>query len=929
MKSTKILSLILVAVMCFTMLASCNIFDKPDEPEVPDGPGIGGGDTPENPDDGGNPDTPEVPEDPGHEHVYENGKCSCGKKDPDHVHAFGADGFCVCGENDPYFNAATLPEANPYKQAQYNTTTSVMPSNWNELTYQDGNDTQIMSYLGSSFFDYDFKFNNNKYNADGTINADAIVDGAFSVNYSAATKLEDVTATVDAKWGYTAEQKEEGGYAWKITLRNDLKWHDGKEITAADFVYSMQQQLDPLFMNFRGNTYYDTLMIKNAKAYFFQEQEGTYETLKSQGFASTADAIAAGHTIYVRPSGLFSGIDTFVDENGNPMPEWIAVDTTLYADPADWAAGTAADNGLDGKWIMDTYGAAYLEVGCSYESQCAVFVENTIRDVSWDSVGMFEVEGENAFIICLDKAYSLLNEDGSLSLWSAYYMSSLPLVHKDLYEASKHEPALGATLWTTDYNSKLENTASWGPYMLAEFEAGSHYKLVKNDNWFGWNMIEYKNQYNVSAINCRKVDEWSTQWMGFLSGNYDDSSLQPENYSDYKNSKYVSYNPATGTYGMQLYSNLPVLKASQNNNGILAIQEFRHAFNLALNRSDIIEKVWPGSCVPCFGLVNSMYFYDVENAPTLSDGGVYRNTVQAKEGLLRAYGYTYDEATDRWSIGDIKNLTFDEAYDILSGYNMPLAKEKMKEAIAILEANADHYGYDSSKPITLVYGSSSDTDKQRFRCQLLQDVINELTAGTSLEGKITLKFDASAGSKWSDAFRNGDTQIGFGYGFQGNAFNPFDIIGAFVDPEDNLNYHGYWDTSVIDLTITMPEGDYKGAGETITMSLQNWFYCLNGLAESYNQPKTYNFNAGFAPTNARLVILAALEEVVLKESRSVMLIGDAGGSFLGAKFSQLTDVYNTFMGYGGIRYMVVEYTDAEWEDFVENNNLAEVYKQSE
>ena len=43
-----------------------------------------------------------------------------------------------------------------FKQAQYNTYTATMPSNWNEFTYADNNDTQIMSYIGSSFFDYDY-----------------------------------------------------------------------------------------------------------------------------------------------------------------------------------------------------------------------------------------------------------------------------------------------------------------------------------------------------------------------------------------------------------------------------------------------------------------------------------------------------------------------------------------------------------------------------------------------------------------------------------------------------------------------------------------------------------------------------------------------------------------------------------------------------
>ena len=819
-----------------------------------------------------------------------------------------------------------------FKKTEYNTTTITMPSNWNELNYSDGNDTQILSYIGSSFFTYDYKFENDKkFNADGSINKDAIVSGAFSVNYDAATKLEDVTSSVDAKWGYTADQKAEGGYAWKITLRNDLKWNDGTPITAADFVYSMQAQLDPAFMNFRANTYYDTLKIKNSRGYFFQNQEGTYEPVASLGYASNNAARDAGKTLYVRPSSLFSGIETFVDESGNPMPEWICGDT-LYADPSDWEAGTALDNGLDAAWIFATYEAAYLEVGKNYASAVAIFVENAIRYVAWEDVGIYSIDSENAIVICLDKAYSFLNDDGSLSVWSAYYMSSLPLVHKTVYESCKKAPTTGSTLWTTNYNSSLATTASWGPYTLTQFEAGSHYRLEKNPNWYGWNMLEYQNQYNVTAINCRKVADWTASWLGFLAGEFDDASLATENVNEYHDSKYVSYSEgSTGTYGVQLYSNLEVLKQSDNNNGILAIQQFRQAFNLGLNRSDVIAKIWPGTATPCFGLVNTAYYYDIENAPTLDDGGKYRNSPIAMAGVLRAYGYTYDAASDTWAINDLDGLTLEEAYETLTGYNLTLAKQKMQEAINILLADPEFYGYDSSKKITLVYGSSSDNDKQRFRAGYVQDIFNTLTAGTALEGKIEVKFDASAGSKWSEAFRAGDTQIGFGYGFQGNAFNPFDIIGAFVNPDDELNYHMYWDTSSIEMTLTMPAGDYEGAGETITMSIQNWYFCLNGLAEVENQPKTYNWDAGFAPTEARLTILSALEEVTLKESRSIMLIADSGGSFLGAKFSNFSDEYNTFLGFGGLRYLVVEYDAFEWAEFVNANNgdLAKEYKKSE
>ena len=843
--------------------------------------------------------------------------------------------------------APKAPEIVPatFKQAEYNTTTQTMPSNWNELTYADNNDVQIMSYIGSSFFDYDYKFENDqKYNADGSINKAGIVAGAYTTNYSAATKLEDVTSLVDAKWGYTADQKKEGGYAWKITLRDDLKWDDGTPIKAADFVYSMQQQLDPKFMNFRANTYYDTLRIKNAKEYFFSGAPiyapvvPAYDENPDYSFDINGAEVYLNTTTTSMTLAAYSLDQLINDYVGSKEAKAALKAIAEAANEYGYTLITEENK----KVAMELVGYALAPFGLDWSTMDDATKEELFKEtlfyisgygdeVAWDTVGIYSIDSENAIVVCLDTAFALTNKDGSLSYLAAYYMSSLPLVHKEKYEACKIAPANGATLWTSNYNSSLKTTASWGPYKLVEFEAGSHYKLVKNENWYGWNMEQYKNQYNITAINCRKVDEWSTVWMGFLNGTYDDASLAPENAAEYMDSKYVYYSSnGTGTFGMQLYSNLNVLKNSGNNNGILAIPEFRQAFNLALNRSDIVEKIWPGTAIPCFGLINVAYYYDIENAPTLADGGQYRNTKQAKEGILRAYGFTQG-ADGKWSSGELKNLELDEAYESLTGYNPTLAKEKMAAAIAELTANAEKYGYDANKNITLVYGSSVDNAKQRFRATYLQDVLDDLTKGTALEDKIDVVFDASAGDKWAEAFRSGKTQIGFGYGFSGNPFNPFDIVGAFVNPDDDLNYHMYWDTSAIDMTLTMPAGDYEGAGQTITMSVQNWYYCLNGLAASEKQAKTYNWGAGFAPVEARLTILSALEELTIKESRSVMLIAESGGSFLGAKFSYFSDVENVFMGFGGIRYMEVNYTDAEWTEYVKanNNDLTAEYKKSE
>ena len=832
--------------------------------------------------------------------------------------------FASCGTKDDSTGDSTGVTPAVIKKGTYHTTTATMPSNWNELTYQDNNDTQILNYITSGFFEYDYKFDDakgGKYNADGSINVDAIVPGGYTTNYLAATDLKDVTATVDAKWGYTDAQKAAGGYAWQITLRKDLKWDDGTAIKADDYVYSMQAQLDPDFLNFRADTYYNTLQVKKAKAYFNKNQEATYPSVGTK-YESADAAIAAGEVIYLDVYSLW-GASGYVDKDGNKAPQWIPItDETVYDTPDAWAAGKAED-AFTAKGLFEQY-KGMVDVGGKYEACLAIKVANTERDITFEDVGFYKVD-DYSFVILMDKSYKFLKDDGSLSYLAAYYMQSLPLVHKAKYEKSKIAPAAGSTLWTSKYNSSLETTASCGPYKLESFQSGKAYTLVKNDNWFGYGLEAYKNQYNVTKIECEKVEEPSQNWMKFLAGEIDGVALDSEHINDYMHSKYVVYTPGTGTFGMQLFSDLNVLKKSGNNNGILAIDEFRQAISLSLNRSDVVEKIWPGTAVACFGLMNSQYYYDVEN------GGVYRDTTEAKEGILRAYGFTKG-ADGKWSGGEINGASLDDAYEALTGYNPVKAKELVKVAYDKLVAKAEYYGYDASKGITIVYGSSIDNAKQRQRCQYVQDLLNTLCAGTGLEGKITLKFDASAGDKWSNAFRSGATQIGFGYGFSGNPFNPFDIVGGFVDPENSLNYHTYWDTKNEKMTLTMPAGDYEGAGKTITMSLCNWYKCLNGLADKANgDTEVYNWDAGYAPASARLVVLAALEEKVIQKAYSVMLIGEYSGELSSPKFSQISYDYNTFMAYGGMRYLVVNYTDAEWAEYVaaHNNDLTSEYKKAE
>lgn len=814
-----------------------------------------------------------------------------------------------------------IPDAG-LKKGTYRTYTAAMPSDWNEMSYTDNNDTQIMNYIGSSFFEFDFKFDGNKYLEDGNINKDAIVDGEFTVEYSAATDLKDVTRSVDAKWGYTNKQKQDGGYAWEITLRDDLMWDDGTKITSDDFVYSMQQQLSPDFFFTRASTWYNQIDIKNAKNYLYHTTLTTYESLKSQGYKSNAEAIADGKTLYINVWEAW-GAEGYVDADGNACPEWLAItDETVYG-----PEGNISSDETSGKIVYNEYAAAggYIEVGDPRDSWVAVLVDNTHTDVdTFDQVGLYK-SGNNKLVICLNKPIKFLNDEGGLTYLAPYMMNSLPLVHKEKFEANKVDPVSGSNLYTSKYNSSFETTASWGPYKLATFESGNYYKLERNENWFGYKLNQYANQYNVTAIECRKISEDNSRWTAFFGGLIDGIGIDAAHKDDYRNSKYANYSAGDGIFGINMYSGLDKLSKSSHNSGVMAIYEFRKAISLYLDRVDYNATLSLANKT-ALGLINLSSFYDVEN------GLSYTTTKESREALLRVYGFT-ENPDHTWTDGVNNYSDYKDAFDAMNGMNRPLAKQLLEEAYTELTSNAEKYGYNPSKKINLVFGVDEDSSGARRYYDYLVTFFKELTDGTSFEGKIELTFDGSYGNKWADAFRNGEYEIAVGTGFSGSPLDPFNFIGVYCDPTAGLMYaQNWWDPTSDMVSFKLPEVDgFDLSGQEIEMSVYNWYCCINGSAETNNQAKKYNWGAGFVDSKVRLAVLAMLEEYILNKYFCVMTTSQYSASLLAAKFSYIIEDENYFMGYGGMRYIQVEYTDSEWENFVKDHggDLTNLYKEEE
>ena len=779
------------------------------------------------------------------------------------------------------------------KDYTYNDFLTVSPSNWNELTYQDANDTEIMSRIGGSFFTFNYKFDDNG----------KIVDGDFTVDFDGATDLEDLTADYagNEKWGIPADA--ESGLVWKITLRDDLKWDDGTPIKAKDFVYTMKQQEDPLFQNYRADSFYngDTI-IHNAQNYVKQGQSGWFPSKSVYG--GVYDSANDGDMVFHLTGALdendpFGGALSYIYK-------YVCIDNE-YEDYADaygmawllnalWGCPSAqaeldamegkslaeikADETLAGYWTK-LIGWWQTDPG----EELDFFVTNyTYPAVDFNDVGIFVGESDLDIILVLDKELPLLKDDGSLSYLAAYNMASLPLVKEDLYEANKIAPTEGTTLWKSKYNSSVDTTASWGPYKLTSFEADKQFVLERNVNWYGYNMDEYKGQYQTDKIVVDIIPEYKTALLKFKAGDISGIGIDVSVADEYKNSVRAVFTPSDFVGSLQLQSKVDELEkrnAPEHNKMMLKYVDFRKAISLCIDRADYTNKCTTASLAG-FGLFNSMHYYDVEN------GGAYRNTDIAKKVICEIYGV---------DVQDYNSL--DEAYAAVTGYNLTLARELLTKAYNEALANQDITETDK---VVLTVGDSEDTEAGRRMFNYLNDAVKNLAVGTPLEGRLELEYEPNHGSKWATDFRAGSYDICTG-GWTGAAWNPGYFLLAYLSPD--YMYSQGWDTSKAMLTFN-PYGD-DTEEHTYTMSLLEWYDCLNG-----NSGCLHNWGKGKVDEEFRLGIIGALEKEILSVYYTVPLQYRFSASMISYKIEYITRTYNTFMAYGGLRYMTYNYDDVAW-----------------
>ena len=637
------------------------------------------------------------------------------------------------------------------------TAVSSDPSTWSPTDWMDTDEGDYWSYCVTWLWDY--MINDTK-------------DG-YKIVCAGATELPiDVTASLTAEqrelYGVPGDAAE--GYAWQIELNDQVCWQDGQKITADDYIYTLQQFLNPQMSNYRASQFYSgTTAIANARAYYNSGHAGEIGFLSSLGdlgYASVEEAQADGYTEF--------GVD-LDDFWGLPEAGIVPItDETMYGE---------GDDAISGKECYEYY----LAPGMDYEDYAAdeVYVGEVLEAADWDQVGVIK-NGDYSFTVVLTTPQS--------PFYAVYGLQGLVCVREDLYEANKQQTG---DIIKSSYGTSPEKFMSYGPYILDSYQPDKELHYTKNENWWGYRSDVYEGMYQTTDLDFLIMDDHATQMNLFLQGKLSLQSLSSDDMATYGSSDYIYFTPETYTWKWSFTTDLDKLKSEETpgeNHSILHYQDFREAISWATDRQD-----YTASCtaagLPAFGLLSDVYVCDPDSGET------YRSNKWAEQALCNVYGAS--------SVDQITGYDPERASALLqSAYDQCLADGNISETDKVV-LDFHQYGSDDFY-IKIV--------------NFVQASLDKAAQGTSLEGRITINLVEDP--DYYDNMQNGLCDIAMP-GWGGSDMDPYAMMecwcvsGVLLEP---YGFDPYTETATItvdgvEMTKTLNAwyealcmGEYTSAG---------------------------------------------------------------------------------------------------------------------
>ena len=796
---------------------------------------------------------------------------ACGNKTPDPTEA-------------PVVDATEAPAVETPATYTYNYALSTFPTLWNIHNYETSTDAEIVDYLISGFYSFDYN---------------ETLDGYKMVPMMATEFPIDVTADYIGQYGL-----EEGAEsrAYVIKLREDIKWEDGTGITATDFVESYKRLLNPDAQNYRADGMYSSsLVMHNAQNYLYAGKTVQLENATNAGY-TMADLVAGEDGVFTTPDGnkVYLALDFALSDwlGGKTLKYYVEGYGDAYFDVTNWETLIAMvdANGLVPltQEVYDLFvpviagNPAWGETAENVPSYLAY--DKTYPELSWDEVG-FQALSDYELLLVIDKPLS--------GFYLHYALTSCYLVNTELYD-SCIEYVDG--VYTNTYGTSVETTMSYGPYKLTAFQADKQYTLEKNEHYFGLTDDTFQTTHIVVDF----VPEATTRLELFLEGKLDSYGLTKEDMETYSLSDHCYYTPGDSTYFMVFNPDMEALTNNQAaageniNKTILTLPEFRQAMSLAMNRADFCLATSPTNGA-AFALFSELIISDPEA------GIAYRTTDEAKNAMANFWGVSEDYGEGKL-YADI-----DEAIDSITGYNLTKAQQMFDAAYDIAVAQGL---MDEDDTVQILVGTPNNTSA--FYNNGYEYIVNNYTEavkGTKLEGKLTFTRDDTLGNGFADALKNNQVDMLFGVGWTGSALDPYGLMEVYVS--SNYQYDDSWDTKAVDMTLNINGVDY-------TTSLYNWYVAMSGVAVTLTAADgtTIEYSCGSADNDpaTRMQILAGLENAILMNYTTIPLMDASSAGLKGMQIQYYTEDYVFGMGRGGVQYYTYNYTDAEWDAFVAENN---------
>lgn len=801
--------------------------------------------------------------------------------------------LAACGSKDPAPTSAPVaqggetqaPAADPNASYTYNSALAVFPTGWNVHTSETQTDRDVIDYITRGFYAFD-------YNETG--------DGYVLEPATAAAEPVDVTAEYVGQFGL-----EEGAanQAWKITLRDDLKWEDGTPITATDYVESYKRLLAPEAQNYRADGMYTGSMVIHGAENFLKQGLTAHQdnsVTKDEQTYKFADLKAGDDGVYVTPNGEKVSIaltQALTWLNGDNLKALVENNGDAYFDMTNWEAltGKMDAEGLvpltkeTYDWLVTLIAGNPAWGETADNAPCYFVYDKTYPEYAWDQVGIL-APSENELVFVLDKPLS--------GFYLLYSFTDSYLVNLELYDSlAKVENGV----YTNSYGTSAETTMSYGPYKLVSFQADKQLVLERNEYYF-----DLDGKYQATRWVMDFVPEASTRLELFTQGKLDEYVLSVDDMETYALSDYCYYATGESTFAMVVNPDKAALETSQKSAGaninktILTVPEFRQALSFAMDRKNFCLATSPTNSA-AFGLYSTQIVSDPEA------GVFYRNTDESKKVLAEFWGVDQEYGEGKLY------ADLDEAVDSITGYNLDKAKQLFDAAYD--KALADGL-MDEDDVVEIKIGTPNNTSQ--FYNNGYEYIVNNYTEavkGTKLEGKLTFSRDDTLGNGFADALKNNQVDLLFGVGWSGSTFDPYNLIEAYIQPsyqyDDSINYEN------IDATVAIDGVDY-------TASVMDWYKVMTGVPMTLtgaDGSKLENYSCGTADNNpaVRVEILGALERAILMNYTFIPVMDQSNAQLRGQQVNYKTEETLFPMGFGGIEYYTFEYTDAEWDAYVAAN----------